>query len=188
MPLPASHVAGRPCSQSGNMIRLSSSSLQLLTAVQRLTGCWRCDISHPPRHAPCSTVQLVTVARCPVSPSLYSRWLRHELPQPSKSQPRVRVIAIRLVADRKWSLLIEANPSYVWCYLQQVIGVLYCILVIAGISSFCSWDRTSWQEGELIDISTLGPYSTFSKLAYCSLMSELWHLLQCTNTERASGA
>jgi len=68
-----SRVAGRHCSQSSNMIRLSSSSLQLPTAVQHLIGC---DISHPPRHAPCSTVQLITVARCPVSPSFVQQMTR----------------------------------------------------------------------------------------------------------------
>jgi len=63
------------------------------------THCWRCDISYPPCPAACSTVQLITVARWPVSPSLYSRWLRLELTQPSESQ--LQVIAISLVPDRK---------------------------------------------------------------------------------------
>ena len=65
---------------------------------QRTTGWYHWDI-HPPCPVACSTVQLITVARCPVSPSLYSRWLRLELTQMSESKPRV--IAIRLVPDRR---------------------------------------------------------------------------------------
>jgi len=119
MPPPTSRVASRHCSQSGNMIRLSSSSLQLPTAAQRLTGCWHCDISHPPRHAACSTVQLITVTRCPVSPSLYSRWLRPEPTQPSESQPQV--IAIRLVPDRKWSQRIPGDLIAIKCWSRQAL-------------------------------------------------------------------
>jgi len=121
MPLPTSRVAVRHCSQYGNMIRLSSSSLQLSTAVQRLTGCWHCDISHPPRHAACNTVHLITVTRCPVSPSLYSRWLRPELTQPSESQPRV--IAIRLVPDHKWSPRSTGDLIAIKCWSRQALYV-----------------------------------------------------------------
>jgi len=119
MPPPTSRVTGRHCSQSGNMIRLSLSSLQLPNAVQRLTGCWRCDISHPPRPAECSTVQLITVARRPVSPSLYSRWLRHQLTQPSESQPRV--IAIRLVTDQKRSPRSTGDLIAIKCWSRQAL-------------------------------------------------------------------
>jgi len=85
---------GRQCSQSGNtIIHVSLSSLQLPHCAlctqapldlppQCTTGCWCCDISHPPRHVACITVKLVTVSKCPVSPSLYSRWLR---PEPTQS-------------------------------------------------------------------------------------------------------
>jgi len=120
---------GRHYSQSGNKIHVSLSSYNYpLCTVQpgtpwcppqRLTGCWRSDISHPPRHAPCSTVQLITVTGCPVSPSLYSRWLRPEPTQRSESQPRV--IMIRLVPDRKWSPRIPRDLIAIKCWSRQAL-------------------------------------------------------------------
>jgi len=125
---------GRHCSQSGNMIHTSSSSLQLPTSAQCLTGCWNCDISHPPCPAACSTVQLITVARCPVSPSLYSRWLRPELTQPNESQPRV--ITIRQACT--WSQVIAAyipgEVITIKCWSRQALStvILSSCLTPAG--------------------------------------------------------
>ena len=60
-----------------------SDPLDLPHKPQRTTGCWCCDISHPPCHVACITVQLITVSKCRVRPSLYSRWLRPEPTRPS---------------------------------------------------------------------------------------------------------
>ena len=126
MPPPTSRVAGRHCSQSGNMIRLSSSSLQLPTAVQRLTGCWSCNISHPPRHAPCSTVQcavnhgrqMPAIARW-VLVCTADDWDMSRLTQPSESQPRV--IAIRLVPNHKWLPRSTGDLIAIKCWSRQAL-------------------------------------------------------------------
>ena len=70
-------------------------------------------LSSTPRVA-ISTVQLV--AKCRVSPSLYSRWLR-----PEPSSWAVEVIAIRLVRDRKWSPRITGDLIAIKCWSRQAL-------------------------------------------------------------------
>jgi len=70
-------------------------------------------LSSPPRVA-CSTVQLV--AKCQVSPSLYSGWLR-----PEPSSWAVEVIAIRLVRDHKWSPRITCDLIAIKCWSRQAL-------------------------------------------------------------------
>jgi len=155
--LPTLRVArvarGSHCSQSGNMILVSLSSLQLprhpwsesswnfrsrerkfhtmvlslpgakvlrsesscYPPPQRTTGCWCCESSHPPRHVACITVQLITVSKCPVSPSLYSRRLRPEPSQPSDRDQACtwpHVIAAYTRRSDRDRMLIEASPTH----------------------------------------------------------------------------
>jgi len=121
---PTSRVAGRHCSQSGNMIHMSLSSLQLPTTVQciqdtpgsppqRTTSCWCRNSSRRPHHVACITVQLITVSKCPVCPSLYSRRLRLSCLS--------RVIAIKLVPDRKWSPRIPGDLIAIKCWSRQAL-------------------------------------------------------------------
>jgi len=71
------------------------------------------QLSSPPCVA-CSTVQVV--AKCRVSPSLHSRWLRRE-----PSSWAVEVIAIRLVRDRKWSPRITGDQIAIKCWSRQAL-------------------------------------------------------------------
>ena len=76
---------------------------------------WCCDgCPHGPPRVACSTVQLV--AKCRVSPSLYSRWLR-----PGPSSWAVEVITIRLVRDRKWSPCITGDLIAIKCWSRQAL-------------------------------------------------------------------
>ena len=75
-------------------------------------------MSSPPCVAS-STVQLV--AKCRVSPSLYSRWLR-----PEPSSWGLEVIAIRLVGDRKWSPRITGNLIAIKCWSRQALSWGQC--------------------------------------------------------------
>ena len=68
-----------------------------------------------------ATLHLIMVARCPLSPSLYSRWQRPEMTQPSESQPRV--IAIRLVLDHKWSPRSTGDLIAIKCWSRQALVV-----------------------------------------------------------------
>jgi len=80
---------------------------------RRITGCWCFESSHPPRHVACITVQLITVSKCPVGPSLYNRWLRPEPSQPSdRDQARTwsHVIAAYSRRSDRDQMLIEASP------------------------------------------------------------------------------
>jgi len=113
-----------------------------LISPQCTTGCWCCDISHPPCHEAWVTVQLVTVSNCPVSPSLYSRWLR--LSRLSQ------VIVIRLVPDSKWLPRIPGYLIVIKCWSRQAVMICllkdhiidsqvkcgkWCVLVMNGVMS-----------------------------------------------------
>ena len=114
-----SRVAGRHCSQSSNMIRLSSSSLQLPTAVQHLIGC---DISHPLGHAPCSTVQLITAARCPVSPSFVQ-----QMTETWVDSAEWESATIRLVPYHKWSPRSTGDLITIKCWSRQALVVVVTV-------------------------------------------------------------
>jgi len=121
-----SREAGCYCSQSGNMICLSSSSLQLPTAVQHLIGC---DISHPLGHAPCSTVQLITAARCPVSPSFVQ-----QMTETWVDSAEWESATIRLVPYHKWSPRSTGDLITIKCWSRQalvvVVTVSRCVICV----------------------------------------------------------
>jgi len=118
------------CSQSGEFVFSATTHCCTVhsdtpgSPPQRTTGCWCCDSSLPPRHVACITVQLITVSKCPISPSLYSRWLR--LSRLSG------VIAIRLVPYHKWSPRIPGDLIAIKCWSRQAIHLLTILAVVAN--------------------------------------------------------
>jgi len=111
-----------------------------------------------PRHVACSTVQLITVSKCTVSPtcSLYSRWLRPELTQPSDRDVPDRKWLLRILSDRD-QMLIEASPNFksigqrvwricvpkIWCFPLTLIMIFTAVwhipvsLIIVSSSVNC---------------------------------------------------
>ena len=104
-----------------------------------------------------------------MSPSLYSRWLRPELTQPSESQPRV--IAIRLVPDHKWWPCSTGDLIAIKCWSRQA-------LVGSGFEENLCWDHRTIVLCLIKLIVSKMLSAAIYKRQYTSVLPLLHHCLQ----------
>ena len=104
---------------------------------------WRANVGksmlwHLPFSPPCDMHHCALAVnnsfQMPVSPSLYSRWLR--LSRLSWE------IAIRLVPDRKWSPHIPSDPIAIKCWSRQALYLTQTVTHIINIQHWIKlWGR-----------------------------------------------